>query len=1160
MSLSVKQFPFTPRSLSAAGLAFVGLLFTAPAFSHTMSSNFDCARYGVNISGPVSLRGAMSADEKLARVAVLFPTVKGADGTSIFPEGTVIDRAEIRDGFAELAITLPAGLSERTLDRLTVYQAHEVIRHYFAEAENLQGSRIVARPSGSVDYRDIEDFILLGEDELATAPRNAGEPDYEAGGPGPQPAVDTDALYESYRQAAEAEKSGVRNVPGQVSISGSGAPTGSLAGRIIFTYGGHGRTWDGTVPGWRWQRGITNSMQEDFGNVDGADAYIYHCFNAGATVVPLRPVGYQNNEVVMDNNSAGVTRTGTWNDSSSARYYGSGSPSYIWANSSDTETATATYTPNIPEAGYYPVYTWVNYGSDRMPVGQLYRIKTTGGESLVRVDHRRVGCGWVYLGSYYFAAGSNPGTGSVTISNMNAPGVTGSSYVAIADAIRFGNGMGDVNNGGGISGYSRREESTVYWFQNGWGNGTASVGSGSVWNNSNANNDENLSWQAPPYMSRQMLRLHSGDANKQYALYLGWHSNANDSGSVRGSMGLITSGNTTNQAWWAAKVCDEVDAASLQEDDNWEYTWNDRPTSTYTGGYGEITDGYFNGTMDATIIEVAFHSSPADAALMRDPRVRFVHGRGAYRAAVQYFNNFQGGPVAYLPESPINFRVTNNGSGGAVLNWQAGPTGGTRGQAATGYRVYQSPDGLGWNSGTAVTGLTHTVGGLTPGQTYYFKVAGTNAGGESFASEILAVKITASGAANILYVNGYDRIDRFNNVPRGGMAGVVEQLIHRKNNSYDYVRQHAASLAAAGYDFDSTSNEAVIAGNISLNNYDVVVWGLGEESSRDKTFDATERTRVDSFLAAGKGLFVSGAETAYELDSLNIGRSFFRDSLRSQYASDDSNAYLAAGAAGSVFADITSLNFNAEDGPYDVDSPDALTPVNGGVAALTYSAGRVQTDTFDSVGSWQAPSFSGSTTADSSTYAAVSNPRRQGSGSGDLGYNWTQGTVLREYNSGGATFSNNVTFSLWVYGENSGDTLRLLMRDMGDSELYQNNATVINFTGWREITWNLATDPKTRFAGAGDNVLGGSVRLDSLYLTKTGTSASGHLYFDDAGYMPNAGTGLGTAAVQYSGTYRLINMAFPFEAISDAGKRNQVMQKAIPFLMPGSAVADWNLY
>jgi hypothetical protein len=52
----------------------------------------------------------------------------------------------------------------------------------------------------------------------------------------------------------------------------------------------------------------------------------------------------------------------------------------------------------------------------------------------------------------------------------------------------------------------------------------------------------------------------------------------------------------------------------------------------------------------------------------------------------------------------------------------------------------------------------------------------------------------------------------------------------------------------------------VIAGDVNLAGYDTVVWILGEESTEDDTFNATEQEKVEQFLAAGGNLFLSGAE------------------------------------------------------------------------------------------------------------------------------------------------------------------------------------------------------------------------------------------------------------------------------------------------------------
>jgi len=915
------------RAFRIAAIAGALVAAGAVASAHTISSNFDCAQFGSDIAMPKLFGDPTTVEAKVLSVATKFAVVQGEDGRTILPAGTVIDKVQVADGWLGVWATLPEGTARGSLDRNLTYQAGEVLRHFFAEAEMLVGCRFQVRAAGGDDYVDLETFLADDSEKAASA----GEDWFEPNGPGPSEDPDYEKWYAEIRAMAAGEK----GAPGQAAVATSGMPTGALAGRVIFTYGGHGRTWDGDFGvsgGWRWQRGYTNSMMEDFGNADGSDAYAYYCFNAGATVVSFRPIGYQNSEVVIDN--AAATFAGTWTNSSATRYWGSGTP-YRFASTANTETATATYTPNIPSAGFYPVYTWVNYGSDRVP-GQLYRINSSGGQAQVRVDHRRVGCGWVYLGTYYFNAGSNAATGSVVISNQNPPAVPAGSYVAIADAIRFGNGMGDVSNGAGISGYSRREESTVYWIQNGFGNG----GTTSIWSNADTADDEQLSWSAPPRMAGQMYRVHSDTtaADKRYALYLGWHSNASG-GSARGSVGLITGSPTTNQAWWADRVSDELDAASLEEDANWEFTWNDRASSTYTGGYGEITNSYFGSEMDATIIEVAYHDNATDAALLRDPKVRNVHGRAAYHAAVAYFNNFRGGTLAYLPEPPVRFRATNNGSFGASLSWAAGPTGGTKGQAATGYRVYRSTDGLGFDAGTAVVGTTHNVTGLTAGQTYYFRVTGTNAGGESFPTDTLAVRIGPAASASVLIVNAYDRIDKGNNVARPGLSPTVEQLILDRNNSYNYVRQHAAALAASNVSFDSCDNEALINNDINPNGYQTVVWIAGEESSADDTFNATERTKIAAFLnAGGKSLFVSGAEIGYELEGQAVDTSFYQSSLKADYVSDDGGSYQATGVASTIFAGIT-MNFPASATVYNADYPDVLGATGGSTVCANYSGG-----------------------------------------------------------------------------------------------------------------------------------------------------------------------------------------------------------------------------
>ena len=240
-------------------------------------------------------------------------------------------------------------------------------------------------------------------------------------------------------------------------------PGGSLSGRIVYASGGHGWTWHTTTSLWYTQRPLTHGMVEDMGNVDQNNLFVDYCFRAGATVVPMRPVGFQSAERIVDNESADARFQGEWRDSTSTLHHG---PSharvpYRFAVATRDDASVARYGPFFPKSDWYPVYSWARDGADR--VEQAYRVAHSGGVTEVRVDHRRVGKGWVYLGEYFFERGRG---GFVEItSRVDDGALSDGRHVVVADAIRFGNGMGDVNRGGGISGRPREQEAARYWVE-----------------------------------------------------------------------------------------------------------------------------------------------------------------------------------------------------------------------------------------------------------------------------------------------------------------------------------------------------------------------------------------------------------------------------------------------------------------------------------------------------------------------------------------------------------------------------------------------------------------------------------------------------------------------------------------------------------------------
>src|SRR5207237_9993293 len=104
--------------------------------------------------------------------------------------------------------------------------------------------------------------------------------------------------------------------------------------------------------------------------------------------------------------------------------------------------------------------------------------------------------------------------------------------------------------------------------------------------------------------------------------------------------------------------------------------------------FGEINNHSINSEFDATICEVAYHDNAADAADLRDPKVRSWVARAAEEAMVHYFNQFGGGALNMLPDPVTNVRATVDANGDVTVGWTAPLPNGIGGDAASGYVVY----------------------------------------------------------------------------------------------------------------------------------------------------------------------------------------------------------------------------------------------------------------------------------------------------------------------------------------------------------------------------------------------------------------------------------------------------------------------------------------
>ncbi|OQC59168.1 MAG: putative sporulation-specific glycosylase YdhD [Verrucomicrobia bacterium ADurb.Bin018] len=736
-------------------------------------------------------------------------------------------------------------------------------------------------------------------------------------------------------------------------------PTGPLSGVVVFTSAGHGFGANEALTAWIPERPLLNAVNEDMGNIDQLNYFAESAWKAGATVVPFRPVGYQTNEVVLDNMDTNLTARGqvtfggTWFNSTNSVYYGKSGDAvsyrYAAVNSSET-TAWATYRPNLPAAGDYPVYTWVLQSGNR--TNQLYRIYHSGGVTDVRVDHSAVGCGWVWLGTYHFAKGTN---GCVNISNYVPGGQEG--FNVIADAIRFGNGMGTTARGSaGVSGFESELESSRFWV-------IKSIGQGipSTLYDMAGYDDRNDNIGQPARMADLMCR--TNDRPRWRRVYVGFHSNAGGGAGARGSIGLYDTRiqanypsfyqAQTNLAVALARQCNEDMRAGVT--DGVIPSWSSRTSYLYGSTYGELYNAfneYVFKKMDTTINEVAFHDNADDCTVLKTPAGREWLARSSTRGLIKHLSGYYASGIinTNAPDRPIKLKAANSGAGAVTVSWAMPTRTAASGGVPQGFIIYTSTDGRGFGNPITVSGgatTSKTITNLNAGATIFFRVCATNAGGESLNSQVAGVRVTAGGSkAGVLVVAGFDRNDSSLAPTRyfaNGLNGQVTLVRPKMINSGDYVKEHGLALAAAGQTFDFMDH-TLVTGAAVLTNYAKVVWMLGEESTVDETFSSGEVTAVTGYLNAGGRLFVSGAEVGYDLGRAAISTpaelAFLTNMLRTTYIADSGNTGQVTGTA-SGFLNGVTIHFNYTNlltDIYAANYPDVLGAGSGAAKAAVYGA------------------------------------------------------------------------------------------------------------------------------------------------------------------------------------------------------------------------------
>jgi hypothetical protein len=319
------------------------------------------------------------------------------------------------------------------------------------------------------------------------------------------------------------------------------------------------------------------------------------------------------------------------------------------------------------------------------------------------------------------------------------------------------------------------------------------------------------------------------------------------------------------------------------------------------------------------LLELLSHQNLADMRYGLDPNFRFTVSRAIYKGMLKFLawiNDFE---YTVQPLPVDGFEVHLNPEGNASLSWTPvkdplEPT-----ADATGYILYTRIDDGGFDNGKAVA-EAHTEVDIQKGHIYSFRVTATNAGGESFPSEILSVGLVAEDAPTVLIVNNFDRVSApvsfasrdssyagFMNRLDGGVPYLYDisyignQHEFRRHipwmdddsagfgasdsdyetqalagNSFDYPFVHGIAWMKAGCNFVSASRSAVDRHRIAMNRYVMadlicgkqVTTQIGRNGSnplRYQVYPQGLREQIADFTRAGGNLLVSGAYVGSDL-------------------------------------------------------------------------------------------------------------------------------------------------------------------------------------------------------------------------------------------------------------------------------------------------------
>lgn len=319
------------------------------------------------------------------------------------------------------------------------------------------------------------------------------------------------------------------------------------------------------------------------------------------------------------------------------------------------------------------------------------------------------------------------------------------------------------------------------------------------------------------------------------------------------------------------------------------------------------------------LIELMSHQNFKDMQYGLDPTFRFLVGRSIYKAMARFMGERKDREVVIQPLPVKDFMIKRTGKHTYKLSWKPTPDKLEPTADPDKYIVYERSEGqLGFHRIGETTRTSFQVK-VNDNAIHSFKIVAANQGGESFPSEILAMREGVQNESKpVLIINGFTRVSAPGIVNADGKAGFdsyedfgvpyikdisfsgyqhefrrsAGESSGRSDNNYattviagntfDYPGLHGAALARTGSGFVSASIGAVEEGEVKLHDYKTIDLILGKQKEctvgggkigwRFKTFTPKMQKAFRDYVHRGGHLLVTGEYVATDLYSMRSSR------------------------------------------------------------------------------------------------------------------------------------------------------------------------------------------------------------------------------------------------------------------------------------------------